>query len=163
MPWLCASVYVCDVRVCVFCVCSVIIMCLATSALCGTRLASWRVGNMQVRKQESARRDATKRLKKVVTRWRRNDMLGGLPLIGQYLPKIPPSGREIPQWQIEQEILAGLSDIPDLRITKLNDRGQRDIEFNFLSISINFLFSYCNSLYKVLFSYNSSDLLFYNF
>lgn len=62
-----------------------------------------------------------------------NDMLGGLPLIGQYLPKIPPSGREIPQWQIEQEILAGLSDIPDLRITKLNDRGQRDIEFNFLS------------------------------
>lgn len=62
-----------------------------------------------------------------------NDMLGGLPLIGQYLPKIPPSGREIPQWQIEQEILAGLADIPDLRITKLNDRGQRDIEFNFLS------------------------------
>ena len=62
-----------------------------------------------------------------------NDMLGGLPLIGQYLPKIPPSGREIPQWQIEQDILAGLADIPDLRITKLNDRGQRDIEFNFLS------------------------------
>ncbi|WP_180902248.1 efflux RND transporter permease subunit [Martelella soudanensis] len=62
-----------------------------------------------------------------------NDMLGGLPVIGQYLPKISPSGREIPQWQIEQEILAGLSDIPDLRVTKLNDRGQRDIEFNFLS------------------------------
>ena len=62
-----------------------------------------------------------------------NDLIGGIPLIGQYLPKLEPQGRTIPQWQIEQEILAGLSDIPDLRITKLNDRGQRDIEFNFLS------------------------------
>ena len=62
-----------------------------------------------------------------------NDVLGGLPLIGPYLPKLTPSGRTIPQWQIEQDILAGLADIPDVRITKLNDRGQRDIEFNFLS------------------------------
>ncbi len=62
-----------------------------------------------------------------------NDMIGGLPLIGQYLPKLEPQGRTIPQWQIEQEVLAALSDIPDLRVTKLNDRGQRDIQFNFLS------------------------------
>ena len=62
-----------------------------------------------------------------------NDILGGLPVIGSYLPKIPPSGRTVPQWKIEQDILAGMADIPDVRITKLNDRGQRDIEFNFLS------------------------------
>ncbi|PRX11918.1 UNVERIFIED_ORG: HAE1 family hydrophobic/amphiphilic exporter-1 [Martelella mediterranea] len=62
-----------------------------------------------------------------------NDIIGGLPLIGKYLPKLEPQGREIPQWQIEQEVLAALSDIPDLRVTKLNDRGQRDIQFNFLS------------------------------
>ncbi|WP_176083638.1 efflux RND transporter permease subunit [Martelella sp. HB161492] len=62
-----------------------------------------------------------------------NDIFGGLPLIGPYLPKLPTSGRQIPQWQIESRVFAALEDIPDLRITKLNDRGERDIEFNFLS------------------------------
>ncbi|AJY47720.1 efflux RND transporter permease subunit [Martelella endophytica] len=62
-----------------------------------------------------------------------NDVIGGIPLIGRYLPKLEPHGRQIPQWQIEQDVLADLADIPDLRVTKLNDRGQRDIQFNFLS------------------------------
>lgn len=62
-----------------------------------------------------------------------NDGLGGLPLIGQYLPKLPENGRIRPQWDIEEEVFAKLNSIPDIRITKLNDRGERDITFNFLS------------------------------
>ncbi|TCT42119.1 efflux RND transporter permease subunit [Martelella mediterranea] len=62
-----------------------------------------------------------------------NEVFGGIPLIGKYLPKLPIDGREIPQWRIEEQILTALSDIPDARITILNDNGGRDVEFNFLS------------------------------
>ncbi|WP_337267614.1 efflux RND transporter permease subunit [Oryzifoliimicrobium ureilyticus] len=64
-----------------------------------------------------------------------NDVLGSTPLIGPYLPKVPPSGREKPQWQIEKEVFARLHSLPDVRILKLNDRGERDLSFNFLSRS----------------------------
>ncbi|AWI58210.1 ABC transporter permease [Sinorhizobium fredii USDA 205] len=62
-----------------------------------------------------------------------NDVIGGTPLIGEYLPKLPPAGRIKPQSQIEKEILAELRSIPDVRVTKLNDRGERDLSFNLLS------------------------------
>jgi len=62
-----------------------------------------------------------------------NKGLGGLPLIGQYLPKLPENGRTRPQWDVEEEVFAKLASIPDIRVTKLNDRGERDITFNFLS------------------------------
>ncbi|MDO9415005.1 efflux RND transporter permease subunit [Pararhizobium sp.] len=62
-----------------------------------------------------------------------NGVLGGTPLIGQYLPKLPPAGRIIPQAQIETEIFAALGSIPDVRVIKLNDRGERDLSFNLLS------------------------------
>ncbi|MGF6176512.1 efflux RND transporter permease subunit [Ensifer sp. 4252] len=62
-----------------------------------------------------------------------NDVIGGLPVIGQYLPKLPPAGRIIPQSQIEKEIFARVGAIPDVRVIKLNDRGQRDLAFNLLS------------------------------
>ncbi|PTM92818.1 efflux RND transporter permease subunit [Mycoplana dimorpha] len=62
-----------------------------------------------------------------------NDVIGGLPLVGQYLPKLPPAGRTTPQWDIEKKIFAAIRDIPDLRILKLNDRGERDLSFNLLS------------------------------
>ncbi|ASY57531.1 MULTISPECIES: efflux RND transporter permease subunit [Sinorhizobium] len=62
-----------------------------------------------------------------------NDVIGRTPLIGEYLPKLPPAGRTKPQSQIEKEIFARLQSIPDLRVTKLNDRGERDLSFNLLS------------------------------
>lgn len=62
-----------------------------------------------------------------------NDVIGRTPVIGAYLPKMPPAGRIIPQSQIEKEIFARVRDIPDVRVIKLNDRGERDLSFNLLS------------------------------
>ncbi|MDG3576252.1 efflux RND transporter permease subunit [Rhizobium sp. YJ-22] len=67
-------------------------------------------------------------VKKVV-----NDVLGKLPVVGPMLPKVEVHGRVRPQWDIEKEVFAKLRDIPDVRILKLNDRGERDLSFNFLS------------------------------
>ena len=62
-----------------------------------------------------------------------NDVLGGMPLIGPYMPKLPPAGRIIPQAEIEKQVYAAVRSIPDVRILKLNDRGERDLAFNLLS------------------------------
>ncbi|PYB73247.1 efflux RND transporter permease subunit [Rhizobium wuzhouense] len=62
-----------------------------------------------------------------------NKGLGGLPVIGPYLPKIEEHGRTRPQWDIEEEVFEKLASIADIRVLKLNDRGERDISFNFLS------------------------------
>ncbi|MGO7043180.1 efflux RND transporter permease subunit [Rhizobium acaciae] len=67
-------------------------------------------------------------IKKVV-----NDVFGAIPVIGPILPKVEVHGRERPQWDIETEVYAKLRDIPDVRILKLNDRGERGLTFNFLS------------------------------
>ncbi|WP_128254250.1 efflux RND transporter permease subunit [Falsirhodobacter deserti] len=53
------------------------------------------------------------------------------PLSHYVLPQ--PEGRLRPQSDIEAEIFERLAAIPDLRAFKLNDRGQRDIEFSVLS------------------------------
>jgi hydrophobe/amphiphile efflux-1 (HAE1) family protein len=62
-----------------------------------------------------------------------NKGLGGLPLIGNYFPKMEVDGRTIPQWTIEAEVFKRVADIPDLRILKLNDRGEQDVTYNFTS------------------------------
>ncbi|MCQ2003444.1 efflux RND transporter permease subunit [Rhizobium sp. NRK18] len=62
-----------------------------------------------------------------------NNVFGRLPLIGPYLPKMEVHGRIKPQWDVETEVFARLKDIPDVHILKLNDRGERDLSFNFLS------------------------------
>ncbi len=64
-----------------------------------------------------------------------NDVLGGIPVIGPHLPKVAAEGRVRPQWDIEREVFARLRSLPDVHITKLNDRGERDLSFNFLSRS----------------------------
>ncbi|QRM56499.1 efflux RND transporter permease subunit [Sinorhizobium sp. BG8] len=62
-----------------------------------------------------------------------NGVLAKLPLVGSYVPKLEPHGRIRPQWEIEKELFATLRDLPDVRIIKLNDRGERDLAFNLLS------------------------------
>jgi hydrophobe/amphiphile efflux-1 (HAE1) family protein len=67
-------------------------------------------------------------LKKVV-----NDVFGRLPVVGAYLPKMEVHGRTVPQWDIETEIFKRVTGIADARILKLNDRGERDVAYNFTS------------------------------
>ncbi|MGE6739931.1 efflux RND transporter permease subunit [Allorhizobium pseudoryzae] len=62
-----------------------------------------------------------------------NKGLGGLPVVGQYVPKMKIEGRTRPQWEIEEEIFSKVRAVPDVRITKLNDRGERELSFNFLA------------------------------
>ncbi|RCW28056.1 multidrug efflux pump subunit AcrB [Ciceribacter lividus] len=62
-----------------------------------------------------------------------NKGIGNIPLIGSYLPKMSVEGRTRPQWDIEQEVFEKVRPIADVRVLKLNDRGERDISFNFLS------------------------------
>jgi multidrug efflux pump subunit AcrB len=62
-----------------------------------------------------------------------NKGLGGIPLIGDLLPKLPEHGRTRPQWDVEKDIFAAVRGIPDVRISKVNDRAERELSFNFLS------------------------------
>ncbi|ULB09699.1 efflux RND transporter permease subunit [Cereibacter azotoformans] len=60
-------------------------------------------------------------------------LAGQLPLVGPFVPQLDPVGRVRPQNEIEAEIFRLLSDLPDVRAFKLNDRGERDLSFSILS------------------------------
>jgi multidrug efflux pump subunit AcrB len=64
-----------------------------------------------------------------------NDLFGRIPVIGPMLPKMQVNGRTVPQWEIEKQIFADVAGIPDVRVLKLNDRGERDVVYNFTSPS----------------------------
>jgi hydrophobic/amphiphilic exporter-1 (mainly G- bacteria), HAE1 family len=53
--------------------------------------------------------------------------------LGLGIPSIPVEGRVKPQSVIENEILPQLSTLPDVRWAKINDRGDREVQFNMLS------------------------------
>ncbi|MCA3525586.1 MAG: efflux RND transporter permease subunit [Rhodobacter sp.] len=57
----------------------------------------------------------------------------GIPVIGPLLPELQAKGRTRPQSQIEAEIFTAVKVIPDVRVFKLNDRGERDLSFSILS------------------------------
>ena len=56
-----------------------------------------------------------------------------VPVLGWIIPEVAAHGRVRPQSEIEAEVFAKLSAVPDVRITKLNDRGERDISFSIKS------------------------------
>ena len=56
-----------------------------------------------------------------------------IPVLNWIVPDIPSDGRQRPQNLIEAEVFAILQDVPDARITKLNDRGERDLSYSVLS------------------------------
>jgi len=58
-----------------------------------------------------------------------------VPLIGGIIPQMQAHGRTRPQNQIEADVFKRLANIPDVRVFKLNDRGQRDISFAIKSTS----------------------------
>ncbi|MCA3445544.1 MAG: efflux RND transporter permease subunit [Rhodobacter sp.] len=58
-----------------------------------------------------------------------------IPVVGPLLPELQAKGRTRPQSQIEAEIFTAVKTIPDVRVFKLNDRGERDLSFSILSSS----------------------------
>ncbi len=64
-----------------------------------------------------------------------NKGLGSIPVLGDIIPKLPDHGRTRPQWEVERELFEKVRSIPDVRISKLNDRAERELSFNFLSSS----------------------------
>ncbi|UIK04049.1 efflux RND transporter permease subunit [Neorhizobium galegae] len=62
-----------------------------------------------------------------------NKGLGSIPIIRDFVPRIKENGRTRPQWDVEKDIFAAIHSIPDVRISKVNDRAERDLSFNFLS------------------------------
>jgi hydrophobe/amphiphile efflux-1 (HAE1) family protein len=63
----------------------------------------------------------------------RRGLRESFPALDDLLPPIESAGRTRPQAEIEKEIFAIVSQVPDVRAYKLNDRGERDISFNVLS------------------------------
>jgi len=59
--------------------------------------------------------------------------LARIPVLGWVIPEVAAHGRVRPQSEIEADVFAKLSAVPDVRITKLNDRGERDISFSIKS------------------------------
>lgn len=64
-----------------------------------------------------------------------SQLAGRLPVIGAMIPQVDNTGRDRPQSDIEAEIFERVQGLPDMRVTKLNDRGERDITFSILSTS----------------------------
>ncbi|MCB6177096.1 efflux RND transporter permease subunit [Rhodobacter sp. Har01] len=56
-----------------------------------------------------------------------------IPLIGGLVPEVENSGRTVPQNVIEAEVFRRLAEVPDVRVVKLNDRGERDISYSVLA------------------------------
>ncbi len=61
------------------------------------------------------------------------DLGARIPLVGGLIPEVPAKGRLRPQNEIEAEAFARLADVPDIRASKLNDRGERDISYSVMS------------------------------
>ena len=56
-----------------------------------------------------------------------------IPVLNWIVPEVKSTGRERPQNVIEAEIFERLQVVPDARIIKLNDRGERDLSYSVLS------------------------------
>ncbi|PTE15045.1 efflux RND transporter permease subunit [Pseudogemmobacter blasticus] len=56
-----------------------------------------------------------------------------IPVLGALVPEVENKGRSVPQNVIEAEIFRRLAAVPDVRVVKLNDRGERDISYSVLA------------------------------
>jgi multidrug efflux pump subunit AcrB len=54
-------------------------------------------------------------------------------LLGVSLPLFHADGRTVPQWDVEAEIYPQLQKVADVRLSKVIDRGTREVQFNLLS------------------------------
>jgi multidrug efflux pump subunit AcrB len=64
------------------------------------------------------------------------DVVESVPYLGDVVPDVPPHGRIRPQWDIEEEVMARVAPIPDIRAYRLAagpGGGVRDITYSILS------------------------------
>jgi multidrug efflux pump subunit AcrB len=54
-------------------------------------------------------------------------------ILGASIPRFHADGRTVPQWDVEAEIYPQVQKVADVRITKVIDRGTREVQFNLLS------------------------------
>jgi hydrophobic/amphiphilic exporter-1 (mainly G- bacteria), HAE1 family len=52
---------------------------------------------------------------------------------GLHIPSLHEDGRTVPQFEVEAAVLPKLAKYPDMRWALINDRGQREIQYNLLS------------------------------
>ncbi|HQY43208.1 MAG TPA: efflux RND transporter permease subunit [Paracoccaceae bacterium] len=62
-------------------------------------------------------------------------LLNRVPALNWVVPDLEGHGRTRPQNEIEAEVFERLATVPDVRVFKLNDRGERDISFSIKSSS----------------------------
>jgi multidrug efflux pump subunit AcrB len=62
-------------------------------------------------------------------------LLNRVPVLNLIVPDRESHGRTRPQNEIEAEVFQKLASVPDVRVFKLNDRGERDISFSIKSSS----------------------------
>ncbi len=56
-----------------------------------------------------------------------------IPLLNVIIPDLPNTGRTVPQSEIAAEIFQRLAKIPDARVLKVDDRGQRELSYSILA------------------------------
>jgi hydrophobe/amphiphile efflux-1 (HAE1) family protein len=64
------------------------------------------------------------------------DQLERVPVVSDWVPDMPPEGRVRPQWQIEEDVMALVAPIPDIRSFRVAmgpGGGSRDITYSILS------------------------------
>jgi multidrug efflux pump subunit AcrB len=62
-----------------------------------------------------------------------SQVVNRIPLIGLIVPDVPNTGRPVPQAEISAEVFKRLAQIPDIRVRKLDDRGQPEFSYNLLA------------------------------
>ncbi len=62
-------------------------------------------------------------------------LLNDIPVVSLVVPEVAAQGRVRPQVDIESEVFRKLAAVPDARVMKLNNRGERDIAFAIRSSS----------------------------
>ncbi len=73
-------------------------------------------------------------------------LLRRVPVLGLIVPEVEAEGRVRPQNEIEAEVFRSLTSVPDVRVAKLNDRGERDISFSIKSANGDDLATAANTL-----------------
>jgi len=62
-----------------------------------------------------------------------NGFVDNVPLVNLVVPRMAENGRTRSQAEIEAEVFEKLAVVPDIRAYKLNDRGERDLDYNVIS------------------------------
>jgi len=62
-----------------------------------------------------------------------SQVISSFPVIGQYLPQITDQGRPVAQTEIAAEVFRRLADVPDIRVQKVDERGNHEFSYAILA------------------------------